>query len=149
MKKIFTLSVAVAMLAAVQAQNGSGNNRGNRQNDQRTDQQTNQRDNQNGYGKDNDHTGKNYPYDKDDRYYNGNTASERNKGMRIAQINREYQYKIQRVQSSRFMSRSEKRRQIRLLEEQRLQEIRRINFESNRSRNNDRYDRNDNSNRRY
>jgi Ni/Co efflux regulator RcnB len=149
MKKIFTLSIAVAMLTAVQAQNGSGNNRGNRQNDQRTDQQTNQRDNQNGYGKDNDHTRKNYPYDKDDRYNNGNAAFERNKGMRIAQVNREYHYKIQRVQSSRFMSRSEKRRQIRLLEEQRLQEIRRINFESNRNRNNDRYDRNDNSNRRY
>jgi hypothetical protein len=43
--------------------------------------------------------------------------------MRIAQVNREYQYKIQRVQSSRFMSRSEKKRQIRLLEAQRLQEI--------------------------
>jgi Ni/Co efflux regulator RcnB len=149
MKKIFTLSVAVAMLAAVQAQNGSGNNRGNRQNDQSKDQQSDRRDNQNGYGNDNDHTAKNHPYDKDDRYNNGNAASERNKGMRIAQVNREYQYKIQRVQSSRFMSRSEKRRQIRLLEEQRLQEIRRINFESNRNRNNDRYDRNDNSNRRY
>ena len=141
MKKIFTLSVAVAMLAAVQAQNGSGNNHGNRQNDQ----QTNQRDN--GYG--NDNTVKNRPYDKDDRYNNGNAASERNKGMRIAQVNREYQYKIQRVQSSRFMSRSEKKRQIRLLEAQRLQEIRWINSESTRNRNNDRYDRNDNSNRRY
>ena len=82
------------MLAAVQAQNGSGN--GNRQNDQQKDQ----RNNQTGYGKDNDRTAKNYPYDKDDRYNNGNAAFERNKGMRIAQINREYQYKIQRVQSS-------------------------------------------------
>ena len=143
MKKIFTLSVAVAMLAAAQAQNGSGN--GNRQNDQQRDQ----RDKSNGYGKDNDHTAKNYPYDKDDRYNNGNAASERNKGMRIAQVNREYQYKIQRVQSNRFMSRSEKKRQIRLLEAQRLQEIRWINSESTRNRNNDRYDRNDNSKRRY
>jgi len=136
MKKIFTLSVAVVMLAAVQAQNG------NRQNDQQRDQ----RDNSNGYGNGNDHTSKNYPYDKDDRYNNGNAAFERNKGMRIAQVNREYQYKIQRVQSSRFMSRSEKKRQIRLLEAQRLQEIRWINSESNRNRNNDR---NDNSKRRY
>ena len=124
MKKIFTLSVAVAMLVAVQAQNGSGHNHGNRQNDQRQDQQTNQRDNQNGYG--NNNTSKNYPYDNDNRYNNGNSDFERNKGMRIAQVNREYQYKIQRVQSSRFMSRSEKRRQIRLLEEQRLQEIARM-----------------------
>ena len=147
MKKIFTLSVAVAMLAAVQAQNGSGNNRDNRQNDQRRDQQSDHRDNQNGYG--NNNTSKNYPYDNDNRYNNGNSDFERNKGMRIAQVNREYQYKIQRIQSSRFMSRSEKRRQIRLLEDQRLQKIRRINFESNRNRNNDRYDRNDNSNRRY
>jgi len=136
MKKIFTLSVAVAMLAAVQAQNG------NRQNDQQRDQ----RDNQKGYGNDNGHAAKNYPYDKDDRYNNGNAATERNKGMRIAQVNREYQYKIQRVQSSRFMSRMEKKRQIRLLEAQRLQEIRWINSESTRNRNNDR---NDNSKRRY
>jgi hypothetical protein len=71
MKKIFTLSVAVAMLAAVQAQNGSGNNHGNRQNDQ----QTNQRDN--GYG--NDNTIKNHPYDKDDRNNNGNAAFEETK----------------------------------------------------------------------
>ena len=142
MKKIFTLSVAVVMLAAAQAQNG------NRQNEQQRDQ----RDNQNGYGNDNDHTVKNYPYDKDDRYNNSNAAFERNKAMRIAQVNREYQYKIQRVQSSRFMSRNEKKRQIRLLEAQRLQEIRRINLEASRNRNNDRYDRNDNndrSNRRY
>jgi hypothetical protein len=143
MKKIFTLSVAVAMLAAVQAQNGSGNNRG----DQRRDQPANQRDNQNGYG--NDNTIKNYPYDKDDRNNKGNAAFERNKGMRIAQVNREYEYKIQKVQHSRFMSRSEKRRQIRFLEEQRQQEIRRINFESNRNRYDDRDDRNDHSNRRY
>jgi len=142
MKKIFTLSVAVVILAAAQAQNG------NRQNEQQRDQ----RDSQNGYGNDNDHTVKNYPYDKDDRYNNSNAAFERNKAMRIAQVNREYQYKIQRVQSSRFMSRNEKKRQIRLLEAQRLQEIRRINFSSNRNRSDDRYDRNDNNNppnRRY
>jgi Ni/Co efflux regulator RcnB len=146
MKKLFTLLAAVTMLLAVQAQNGSRDNRGNGQNDQ----QKNQRDNQNGYG--NDNIEKNRSYDNDDRYNNGNSNFERNKGQRIAQINREYEYKIQKVKNSRFMSRSEKKRQIRFLEEQRQQEIRRINFSSNRNRSDDRYDRNDNNNppnRRY
>ncbi|TMI65387.1 MAG: hypothetical protein E6H07_05550 [Bacteroidetes bacterium] len=149
MKKIFTLLAAVTIVAAAQAQNGQGNNSGKRQNDQQGNNQNGQRDKQNGYGNDNDI--KNHPYDNDDRYDN-NSNFEGNKGQRIAQINREYEYKIQKVRSSRFMSRSEKKRQIRFLEEQRQQEIRRINYSSNRSRNNDRYDRNDNndrSNRRY
>lgn len=146
MKKLFTLLAAVTMVAAAQAQNGSRDNRGNGQNDQ----QKNQRDNQNGYG--NDNIEKNRSYNNDDRYNNSNSNFERNKGQRIAQINREYQYKIQRVKDSRFMSRSEKKRQIRFLEEQRQQEIKRINFSSNRNRSDDRYDRNDHndrSNRRY
>jgi Ni/Co efflux regulator RcnB len=152
MKKIFTLLAAVTMMAAVQAQNGQGNNHGNRQNDQRGNQQNDQRDKQNGYGDDNDNGRKNHQYDNDDRYNNRNSNFERNKGQRIAQINREYEYKIQRVRNSRFMSRTEKKRQIRFFEEERQQEIRRINFSSNRNHNNDRYDRDDNndrSNRRY
>ena len=150
MKKIFTLLAAVTIVAAAQAQNGQGNNSGKRQNDQQGNNQNGQRDKQNGYGNDNDI--KNHPYDNDDRYNNSNSNFERNKGQRIAQINREYEYKIQKVRNSRFMSRSEKKRQIRFLEEQRQQEIRRINFSSNRNRSDDRYDRNDNndrSNRRY
>ena len=137
MKKIFTLSIAVALLAAAHAQNGSGNNRG----DQRNDQPTSQRDNQ--YGHDNGV--KNSPYDKDWNKKD-NAAFERNKAMRIAQVNREYEYKIQKVQHSFFMSRSEKKRQVRFLEAQRLQEIRRIQFDTNRNRYDDR---DDHSNRRY
>jgi hypothetical protein len=150
MKKMFTLFVAVALLTAVQAQKGSGNKRGNGQNDQRKNQQNDQWDNQNGYG--NDNNVKNYPNDNDDRFNNSNSGFERNKGMRIAQINREYQYKIQKVKNSYFMSRGEKKRQIRFLEDQRLQEIRMVNFNSNKNRKGDRYDhndRNDHSNRRY
>ncbi|MDB5279371.1 MAG: hypothetical protein JWR61_4326 [Ferruginibacter sp.] len=56
--------------------------------------------------------------DRGDRYF-----SEREKNMQIAQINREYNYKIQSVKSHFFMSRFQKGRKIDALNFQRDREI--------------------------
>jgi hypothetical protein len=140
MKKIFTLLFAAGIVTAALAQTGSRDNRDSRQNDQRNDQ--------NGYDYGKDNAAKNYPFDKDDRYNNGRYSSERYRDMQIAQINREYDFKIQRIRNSFFMSRWEKQRQIRFLEEQRQHEIRMVyaRFSKNRNRH---HDRDDHSNRRY
>jgi len=120
MKKIFTLLFAAALFTTAHAQNG---NRDNKQN--------NQRDNQNGYGKDvavNDNR-----YDKNDRGDYGKFSMERKREMQIAQINREYDTKIQRVKSDFFMRRFEKQREIRFLEEQRYREIKRVSAQYGRN----------------
>ena len=46
--------------------------------------------------------------------------------MQIAQINREFDYKIQRLRNNFYMSRWEKQREFRFLEDQRQREIRRV-----------------------
>ncbi len=145
MKKIFTLLFTIGMFTLAQAQPG---NRDNRQPDRRdippTDQRNdktfdqrdydddvdntnhNRRDNDDRYGKNDDC----YDYN-DDRYdYNGNSrfGNERRMRMQIAQINREFDYKTEKVRNSFYMSRWEKQRQIRFLEERRQQEIRKVYF---------------------
>lgn len=145
MKKIFTLLVAVGMFTLAEAQPGT---RDNRQPDQRNNQQTDQRDYNNGYGNQKDITINHNPYDKDDRYGNDRFSMERKRDMEIAGINREYDYKIQRVRNNFFMGRYEKERQIRFLQEQRQREIRRVYDRYSDRRGHD-YDRDDHSNRRY
>jgi hypothetical protein len=119
MKKIFTLLFTLGMFAVAQAQPG---NRDNRQNDQRD------------FDKDIDITVNHRPNDNDDRFGNddryGNSrfANERRMRMQIAQINREFDYKTERVRNSYFMSRWEKQRLIRSLEDQRQREIRKVYF---------------------
>jgi len=115
MKKIFTLLLAVGFLTAINAQSGSRDNRGNRDN-----QQSGQWGNNRG----NDVVGNNKSYDNDDRYDNNFGSYDGNIKMQIAQINRKYDFKIQRVRNDFFMRRVEKMRVIRSLEEQRKQEIR-------------------------
>ena len=113
MKKIFTLLVAVGFITAINAQSGSRD----RDNRDTRDQQTDQRVNNN---KDFDvNDGR---YNNDDRFdktgsYNGNIK------MQIAQVNRKYDFKIQKVKNDYFMRRNEKMRVIRSLEAQRQQEI--------------------------
>ncbi|HEV7780574.1 MAG TPA: hypothetical protein VGO58_04870 [Chitinophagaceae bacterium] len=118
MKKIFTLLFAVGMVAAVQAQPGSRDNRDTRPaTDQRNDDRR----------FDNDHNAdiKMNPYDRDLGYNdNGKFANERRLKMEIARINRDYDLRIQKVKNNFFMSRFEKQRQVRLLEQKRQQEIR-------------------------
>ncbi len=123
MKKIFTLLfVAVGIASVAQAQPGSRDNRDNR--DDRDDRQTDQRNYDNGYDNDRDDV-RNIPYDREDRFdHNSRFASERRWRMAIHRINQEYDFRIQRVKNSYYMSRFEKQRKVHFLEQKRQQEIR-------------------------
>lgn len=145
MKKLFTLLVAFGFLTAINAQTGSRDNRDTRDSrDTRTTQQNDQWGNNNR----NDIGMNNGRYDDNDRYndnfksYNGDIR------MQIAQINRKYDFKIDRVKDNRFMRRYEKMRMIRSLEEQRQQEIRMTYARSNKRGQHDR-DRDHDQNHRY
>ena len=135
MKKIFTLLVAVGFITAINAQTGSRDRDNRDTRDQQTDQRGNNRDVVVNDGR----------YDNDDRYnntgsYNGNIK------MQIAQVNRKYDFKIQKVKNDYFMRRNEKTRVIRSLEAQRQQEIRMLYARNNKKGQRDRgYD----SNHRY
>jgi hypothetical protein len=136
MKKIFTLLFAVGMFTLAQAQPGT---RDNRQNDQREVIKVVVNDNDR---YDNDR------FDNDDRYGNSSFGKERRMRMQLAGINREFDYKIQRVRNSFFLNRWEKQRQIRFLEAQRQHEIRKVYAEFSKKRNRH-HDRDDRSGRRY
>ncbi len=129
MKKIFTLLCAVALFAAANAQNGRGrNHQQGRWNKQQNDKWNNNRNN-NDYG-------------RDSRYNNGRHDMERRRDMEIARINRDYDFRMQRVRSNYFMNRYEKMRQLRYLQDLRGRDIRKLYGQyGNRSRNNDRDDR--------
>jgi hypothetical protein len=134
MKKIFTLLVAVGFITAINAKTRSRD----RDNRDTRDQQTDQK----GNNKNNDVVVRDGRYDNDDRYnntgsYNGNIK------MQIAQVNRKYDFKIQKVKNDYFMRRNEKMRVIRSLETQRQQEIRMLHARSNKKGQHDRgYDSN-------
>jgi hypothetical protein len=115
MKKIFTLLVAVGFLTAMNAQTGSRD----RDNRDARDQQTNQRGNNSKDVVVNDGR-----YDNDDRFDNNFGSYNGNIRMQIAQVNRKYDFKIQKARNDYFMRRNEKMRVIRSLEAQRQQEIR-------------------------
>lgn len=132
MKKFFTLLFAVGMFAMAQAQPGTRDNR-------QEDQQKDQRDFNQGYGNGKDLVINNNTYGNDDRYDKDFSFGEREKNMQIARINREYDYKIQKVQRSFFLNRFEKQRQIRFLQEQRQWEINKVlyQFRDHRGHHND------------
>ncbi|HKC34968.1 MAG TPA: hypothetical protein VKB95_02865 [Chitinophagaceae bacterium] len=137
MKKIFTLLVAVGFITAINAQTGSRD----RDNRDTRDQQTDQR----GYNN-KDVVINDGRYDNDDRFDNNFGSYDRNIRMQIAQVNRKYDFKIQRVRNDYFMRRFEKMRVIHSLEAQRQQEIRMLYARNNKRGQHDRgYD----SNHRY
>lgn len=107
MKKIFTLLLAVGMITLAQAQYGSGKNSRDRRNDQST------------VDKDYD-----YRHDNDGRY-NGIMSPKKQMELAIDRVNRKYDWKIDKVKDNFFKSRSQKKREIRFLSEQRKKEIRR------------------------
>ncbi|HEU5166228.1 MAG TPA: hypothetical protein VFU29_11840 [Chitinophagaceae bacterium] len=138
MKKIFTLLVAVGFLTAMNAQTGSRD----RANRDTRDQQTDQRSNNNGR----DVGVNDGRYDNDDRYDNNFGSYNGNIRMQIAQVNRKYDFKIQKVKNDYFMRRNEKMRVIRSLEAQRQQEIRMMYARANKK---GQHDRGYGSNHRY
>lgn len=134
MKKILTLFFALAFIGAADAQPGNRDRRqDDRQNDQQEERQFNQRDFNDNFDMDG--------FDRNGRYLDKFSMEKRMK-MEIARINRIYDYKIQKVQRSFFMGRWEKQRQIRILEQQRQQEIRMVYAKySQKGRRHDRNDR--------
>ena len=133
MKKIFTLLVAVGFITAIDAQTGSRD----RDNRDTRDQQTDQRGNSKGVVVNDGR------YDNDDRFDNNTGSYNGNIRMQIAQVNRKYDFKIQKVKNDYFMRRNEKMRVIRSLEAQRQQEIRMLYARNNKKGQHDRgYDSN-------
>lgn len=146
MKKIFTLLFAVGMFSLAQAQPGT---RDNRQTDRRDNQPFDKQDDDK-FDNDKTFVPIDFSFDRDDHFGNNRFSNERKMDMLIAKINREYDFRIQRVKNSYYMSRWEKQRKIRFLQEQRQHEIRMVYAKfSNRNHHDNRYDRNDRPNRRY
>lgn len=134
MKTIFTLVCALGLITAVQAQDRRGDNRDDRQPEPGINWPTDQRGFDRGYSND--------QYDKDIRFMKVNPGMHRKIAKQLAAIDREFDYKIQRVRNNFYMSRWEKQRQVRFLEMQRQQEIRRVyaRFHYSRNRQDDRFD---------
>jgi len=117
MKKIFTLALAFSVFAIAQAQPG------NRQTDRRNDVPAQEQDRDRW---DNDDINKDvarYPGANTNRF-DDRISNERKRDMQIMRINREFDFKIMQVKKNYYLSRWEKQRQIRFLENKRDQEIR-------------------------
>jgi hypothetical protein len=76
-------------------------------------------------------------YDND-RGYNNGYYNTRDRDAQIDRIRREYDWRIEAVQRDRYLRRSEKKRQIRFLEDEREARIREV-INSNRYNNNRNY----------
>jgi len=138
MKKIFTLLVAVGFITAINAQTGSRSRDNRDTRDQQTDQRV--------FNNSKDVVVNDGRYDNDDRFDNNTGSYNGNIRMQVAQVNRKYDFKIQKVKNDYFMRRYEKMRVIRSLEAQRQQEIRMLYSRAN---NKGQHDRGYDSNHRY
>jgi len=115
MKKIFTLLVSTVMLSTAFAQYGQ------RDQHRKTDVYV---------------VTDNKGFDKHDKNgWGGYYFTPKERDMQIAQINKEYSFKIQAVKNKPFMSFFQKKRMIKNLEEQRDGEIRAVIFKFNDKRN--------------
>ena len=132
MKKIFTLLVAVGLISLAQAQPDYGKNSRN-----------NRRNHPSSVEKGTDVYADRSIHDND-RRYNGIMSPTRQRDLAIARVNREYDWKIQKVRNNVYKSRWTKRRQIRFLNDQRQREISRIYYEFSKD-----WSYRDYSNRRY
>ena len=123
MKKIITLMAAVLLVASSFAQYHSDNEK-RYDDDEDRDVVYN----------DNSRFNKDHNNRRNDRYTFGN----RERNMQIAQINRKYDRKIERVKHKMFMSRSKKESIICSLEDNRRYEIKKVYARNHRR--NDRFD---------
>lgn len=126
MKKFFTLLFTTAMLSTAFAQYGQKDQR-----DRTKESDVYVSNDNRGYDKhDND-------FDRNDKGYGRGAYifTAREKNMQIAQINREYDYKIQSVKSRFGIGWYQKKRIINNLEEQRENEIRQVMFKFNSPKN--------------
>ena len=125
MKKIFTLSIATMLVAGAIAQNDQRRQRGNSYNDN-PNFDHGKTVNNNPVFKDKGY-GKTVDYPKyDGRYNNSNSGGSWELREKIESINREYDQRIMVVQNRFFMGRFQEEQKIRMLEEQRTEEICRV-----------------------
>ncbi len=116
MKKIFTFLFAATLLTTAYAQY-----------DRKDEWDNNNK--ENGYGKEGKH-------EKDDGWFKGRYYfTPRERDMQIAQINREYAYKVQSLKNNYFMSWYQKKRQVEFLKDQRDRDLRMVNARFNDRRN--------------
>jgi hypothetical protein len=109
MKKIITLLASVTMFASAFAQYNSGNQKDY------------------GYDKGKDIVFNDGGFKKDDNRFNDHLSfGSREKEMQIAQINRDYDFKIMSVKNRFFMSREKKEGLICMLEDQRKDAIKMV-----------------------
>ena len=92
-----------------------------------------------------------WKYDNNNSVYQNNRYSVYQRNRLIEKVNREYNFKIQRVNHDRRLSRREKKRIIKSLQAQRVSEIRRINagYENTVYNNRNKRDNNYNQNRNH
>ena len=114
MKKTFTFLFSIILMTSAFAQYGGGQ--------------------QQGQGRGGDY-GYNRPGNGGGNHDNSYFFTSRDRDIQIAQINRDYGYKIQSVQSKFFMGRREKERKIFQLQQQRDDEVRAVWFKYNDRRN--------------
>ena len=131
MKKIFTLLVSVTMVASAFAQYDAGKQRDNGYDKgyDKTYDKGYDKTFDKGYGKGNDVIFNDNGFGKgNDHFADRNFFKKREMAIKIAQINREYDYKIQSVKSNYFMPWFKKQRMISRLEDQRQDEIKAVYF---------------------
>lgn len=110
MKKIFTLLFAAGMIGSAQAQSGAWDNRTGRHIS----------------GRQSELSISNNPFDKNYRY-DTRLSIAKNRTLHLAQINREFDFNVQKVRQNRFMNQAQKQRLIRSLDEKRREEIQMVN----------------------
>ncbi|MEI7963785.1 MAG: hypothetical protein WCH29_01375 [Chitinophagaceae bacterium] len=117
MKKMTTLLLSIALVSSAFAQYGS------------RDQQDNGNRNNGNYGNNRDIQVNDDRFQKDRdayRYHDRDNFSRRDLDIQIAQINREYDYRIQSIKNKYFMNRFRKEQMIYVLEDQRRDDIKRL-----------------------
>jgi hypothetical protein len=119
MKRVFALVIALGAMTAVFAQ------RGYDRRDESRDVVLGQQGNRNVYGNNN-------------RGYNNEYMSVREREEQIQRIRRQYKWKIESVQHDRYLRKAEKKRQIRFLENERDARIRDVWERYNRQNRNNR-----------
>ena len=112
MKKIFTLLLGMGSLTAVFAQSGHSRNDRNPSGDYGNGRPQNQP--QGGV------------YDRQDRH-SDDYSMMRDRDAQIQRINWDFDNRIQSIKRDRFLRYGQKNRQIRMLENQRMEQIRQIN----------------------
>lgn len=132
MKKTCTFFAAVFLMVSVAAAQNNNHQRDNNNEDDNYGNGNQQRDNNYGNNPHDAGNNNNHYWHNGDRNRKDYNFAEREKDIQIAQINREYNNRIQSVRNKFFMGRYQKERIINSLQFQRQEEIRSVMINFNR-----------------